>query len=154
MFMSLKLEQIDKKLLNELQFNFPITANPFAVIGERLGIAEAEILRRIRLLKEQGIIRRIGPTFEGSKLGYVNALVAMRVSPERLDQAGEFVSHYNEVTHNYARDHVYNLWFTLTCESQARMDEIIKEIKGNNGCSDLEILPAGKKFKINARFEL
>ena len=148
------MDALDKKIVNELQFNFPITVQPFAVIGERLGLAEAEVLKRIRAMKEQGIIRRIGPTFEGSKLGYVNALAAMRVPPELLDQAGEFISHYNEVTHDYARAHSYNLWFTLTCENQARLNEIIGEIRSNNGHYDLQLLPAGKKFKINARFEL
>ncbi|OGB90468.1 hypothetical protein A2625_00780 [candidate division WOR-1 bacterium RIFCSPHIGHO2_01_FULL_53_15] len=148
------MDATDKKLLNELQFNFPIDERPYLEIAERIGLSEAETIERIKVLKESNVIRRIGPTFEGSKLGYVNTLVAMKIPPKKLDEIGALVSRYDEVTHNYAREHEYNLWFTLTCENKARLDQIASEIKTKSGIGEIYLLPMTKKFKINARFEL
>lgn len=149
----MNIDPIDKKILNELQFNFPMVERPYEEIGQRVGLSEAETIKRVASLKENKIIRRIGPTFEGSKLGYVNTLVAMKVPEAELDKAGEFVAGYDEVTHDYSRDNEYNIWFTLTCANQSRLEAIISEIK-RNGYTNLYSLPALKKFKINARFEL
>ncbi|MBI5700490.1 Lrp/AsnC family transcriptional regulator [Candidatus Saganbacteria bacterium] len=148
------IDQIDKNILNELQFNFPIVEKPFKEIADRIGISEDEVLTRVSDLKKDYIIRRIGPTFEGSKLGYVNALVAAKAPEDKLDEIGQYVAGFEEVTHDYSRDHEFNLWFTLTCKSVERMDEIIAQIEKKYGDICVFLLPATKKFKINARFEL
>jgi DNA-binding Lrp family transcriptional regulator len=148
------LSPVDKKLLNELQFNFPLIAAPYAEIAARIGLSEEETLRRVEKLKKNKLIRRIGPTFEAGKLGYVNTLVAMKVPAAELDRAGDLVSRYEEVTHNYAREGEYNLWFTLTSANGERERSIISEIKSSLGCQNIHSLPTLKKFKINARFTL
>lgn len=152
--MKQEMGQTDKQILNELQFNFPITEKPFLEIANRIGISQEEILKRIKDLKDNKIIRRIGPTFEGSKLGYVNTLIAMKVPESKLDEIGQFVSSYDEVTHDYSRDNEYNLWFTLTCKDDQRLNEILSEIKERTGQNAIFSLPAVRKFKINARFKL
>ena len=148
------LDNTDKKILNELQFDFPLAEKPYAEIGQKTGLTEDEVIRRVEKLKQDNVIRRIGPTFEGTKLGYVNTLVALKVTPEGLDNVGNYISSFAEVTHNYSREGDYNLWFTLTCANLARMEAILSEIKNIPDCQELHSLPALKKFKINARFEL
>lgn len=148
------INEIDKKILNELQFDFPIVGKPFKEIADRIGISENDVIARVSSLKKENIIRRIGPTFEGSKLGYAATLVAVKAQEEKLDEIGGYVAGFEEVTHDYSRENEFNLWFTLTCKSVGRMDEIISQIKKKYGDICVYILPAVKKFKINARFEL
>ncbi len=115
------MDSTDKKLLNRIQSDFPVESRPFQALGEELEISEDEVIERIKSLKEQKIIRRLGGVFDSKKLGYQSTLIAMRVPPEKIEETAQVVSAYDGVTHNYERQDVYNLWFTLICESQERI---------------------------------
>jgi len=147
------MDALDRELLNIIQTDFPLDPTPYRTLGERLGIPESETLARVRGLVESGVIRRIGPSFDARRLGYVSTLVAMKVPSQRLDEVAELVGSYREVTHNYGRDHEYNLWFTLVCPGQAEIERIAGEIKSRTGITDLHLLPAERMFKIRVDFE-
>jgi DNA-binding Lrp family transcriptional regulator len=146
------MDEVDKKLLNAIQGTLPVVAEPYREVGERLGLSEDEVITRLSKLKEEGIIRRIGPTFETRRLGYSSTLVAMRVPEERLDEVGEHIAKYDEVTHNYSRSHYYNLWFTLTTESPKHLDALLERVKEETGTNEVFNLPCLHLFKINAKF--
>lgn len=148
------MDEIDKQLLNIAQTDFPIARRPYKLLGERLGIGEQEALRRVRRLLRSGVIRRIGPSFDSKKLGYVSTLVAAKVPEDRLDEVAAIVGSYPEVTHNYARDHEYNLWFTLICESEHRLRDVLDEIELRTGVAEMHSLPAEQTFKLKVDFEL
>jgi len=148
------MDEIDKRLLNIVQTDFPIARRPYEVLSGRLGISEQEALGRVRALAESGVIRRIGPSFDSRRLGHVSTLVAARVPKERLDEVAGLVSSFPEVTHNYGREFDYNLWFTLICESEARLGAVLEAIKSRTGLSDMRSLPAVRTFKIRVEFEL
>ncbi len=148
------MDTIDRRLINRIQRNFPVCSRPFKVLAEELGIPEAEIISRLERLKSAKIIRRLGAVFDSQKLGFSSTLIAMRVPEERLDKVAGIVNQYRGVTHNYQRPAKYNMWFTVTAESPARLDEIIGEIKTKTGITDLLNLPALRLFKINVDFQL
>jgi DNA-binding Lrp family transcriptional regulator len=148
------MDSIDKKLLNRIQSNFPVAPRPFQVLGEELGLSEAEVIQRIQSLKERKIIRRLGGVFDSKKLGYHSTLVAMRVPPEKIEETARIVSSYNGVTHNYEREDKFNLWFTLIAESKEKIEEIIAEIRQKTGISDILNLPAIRLYKIKVNFDL
>ena len=140
--------------LNLIQEDFPITAAPFAEVAARLGIGEAEVLDRIGRLKEEGIIRRIGAVFDLRKLGFASTLCAARVPEEKMAAFVMTVNACPGVTHNYRREHEYNVWFTLIAPGEEALAAALAEIKKKTEIDDILSLRAVRTFKINARFEI
>ena len=76
------MDEIDRNLLNAIQKEFPVASHPFREIGKRLGLSEKEVIVRLRALKEDGIIRRVGAVIDPRSLGWVSTLCAARVSED------------------------------------------------------------------------
>lgn len=148
------LNDFDKQLLNIVQSDIPLVSRPFAVLAERLGTDEATVIERLRFLRENGFIRRIGPFFDSSRLGYVSTLVALAVEPDELPAVAAAVNAYPGVTHNYEREGVYNLWFALLSPDMAAQERVLAAVGGLPGIKGLLNLPATKKYKVNVRFTL
>ena len=143
-----QIEQRDKELLNQLQESFPLCPRPFAELGKRLGISEEEALQRVKRLKKEGYIRRLGGVFDSPSLGFYSTLVAAKVTPDHLEEVAAYVNGFPGVTHNYQRDHVLNLWFTVTARSEEEVNGVLNEIRSLNGVENLLKLPAEKVYKI------
>jgi len=148
------MDDLDRKLLNLIQKGFPIVSEPYRKIGEDLGITEEEAFSRVKRLKEEGVIRRIGAVFEPGRLGFVSTLCAARVPRERLEAFVRTVNAFEGVTHNYERNHPYNVWFTVTAPSREEIGRFLRELRENTGISDILDLQAVNKFKVDATFEL
>jgi siroheme decarboxylase len=148
------MDEIDRRLLNLIQGDFPLTAEPFAEVARRIGIGADEVLERIGKLKETGVIRRIGAVFDLRKLGFASTLCAARVPEERLAAFVGTVNACPGVTHNYRRDDDYNVWFTLIAPGEGELAAILAGIRRETGIDDILSLRATRTFKINARFEV
>jgi len=148
------LDEVDRTILNEIQSHFPIDPKPYQVLAEKLGCSEAEVIRRVRRLKEHEVIRRIGANFNSRKLGYTSTLCAAKVPPERVDAFVGVVNSYRGVTHNYRRDHEYNIWFTLIAPSEEDLHRTIEEIAAATEVGEILSLPAERIFKIRVDFEM
>jgi len=148
------MDDTDRKILNRIQSNFPITSRPYLTIAEELGFEEYEVIHRLLQLKENGIIRRIGGNFFPEKLGFVSTLCAAKVPEDRIDAFAEAVNRYPGVTHNYQRDNSFNIWFTFIAPSMEEIEEKLEEISRNTGIEDIINLPATTVFKIKAHFDL
>jgi DNA-binding Lrp family transcriptional regulator len=146
-----ELDSLDKAILNEIQSHFPIATRPYAEVGSRVGAPEDEVIRRVQAMMDRGVIRRLGANFTSRKLGYTSTLCAAQVEPELLERFVEVVNRYPGVTHNYLRQHHFNVWFTLIAESAARLDQILQEISAASGVEVLS-LPAQEIFKIKVDF--
>lgn len=149
----MELDQLDKSLLDIIQTDFPLEPHPYAVLGDRLGITEEEAFQRIKALRENGVIRRLGANFQSSRIGFVSTLCAASVPPEKM---GEFVARVNRepgVTHNYERAHHYNIWFTLISPSTEKAKGTIASISEDTGISILN-LPAARLYKIRVDFPM
>ena len=148
------MDEIDKKILNILQKEFPLEEQPFLVVCQRCGISEDETIRRVQKMKEDGIIRRIGAVFDGAKLGRVSTLCAARVPEEKIESFIQIVNANKNVTHNYRRDHEYNIWFTVSAVTAEELEAFLKEVKEKTGIMDILDMRAVRTFKINASFDL
>ena len=147
------MDIVDKKLLDIIQTDFPINHKPYATLGNQLGISEIEALERVRMLKERKIIRRLGANFQSAKLGFRSTLCAAKVPEEQLDHFINIVNNYSGVTHNYLRQHVYNVWFTFIGSSWEKVEDTLAEITILTGIKILN-LPATKLFKIRVDFKM
>jgi len=151
---NIKLDQIDRSLVNLMQKDFPLTEEPFAELGSRLGLSEPEILHRVEQLRDKKITRILGPVFNSRALGYQSTLVAMRVPDERIEQAAQIITSHSGVGHNYQRDHQYNLWFTLAIQGDADLKEALREFDQQVHPEAMFELPALKLFKIRLFFDM
>lgn len=148
------MDEIDKKLLTLIQRELPMDKRPFQIIAESLSITEKEVLERIANLKREGLIRRIGGIFNSRELGYTSTLCAAKVPLSNLDDVAKVINSYDEITHNYIREGIYNMWFTVITYSQDNLYSIIEEIKLNTGLDEIISLPAVKLFKIKVALDL
>ncbi|MDH3963282.1 MAG: AsnC family transcriptional regulator [Deltaproteobacteria bacterium] len=149
-----QLDEMDRMILNEIQSHFPIEARPYQVLGEKLGCSEEEALQRVQDLKDREVIRRIGANCNSRKLGYTSTLCAAKVPFRLMERFVEVVNSYMGVTHNYRRDHDYNIWFTLIAPSEEKIERILREIIELTEVGEVISLPAERLFKIQVDFEV
>ncbi|MBI2252450.1 MAG: Lrp/AsnC family transcriptional regulator [Armatimonadetes bacterium] len=148
------LNKLEKEILNIIQQNFPISSNPYQILAKKLKITESKALEIIKKLIQKKIIRKIGPVFEPKKIGYQTTLIAMKIPPEKLKKVVELVNSFPQVTHNYGRNHIYNLWFTLNFTSRKELNKILNKIKEKTKIKEIYNLPALNFFKIKVNFKL
>ncbi|MFH1146474.1 MAG: AsnC family transcriptional regulator [Pseudomonadota bacterium] len=147
------MDDIDRLILNEIQTDFPLESRPFAVVAERVGLSEKDVLERIGQLRSSGIIRRLGANFDSRRLGYMTTLCGARVRPDRLNDFTRIVNSCEEVTHNYLRRHPFNVWFTFIAESEEAIEEGLRKITNKTGV-EVHQFPAVRLFKIKAEFRV
>jgi DNA-binding Lrp family transcriptional regulator len=148
------MDDTDRRILNRIQSNFPVTPRPYESIGQDLNLAETDVIARVRRLKEIGIIRRIGGNFSPEKLGFVSTLCAASVPEEALEVFAATVNSYPGVTHNYMRENHFNVWFTFIAPSMEEIEANLAAIAAETGVHDILNLPATRVFKIRAKFDV
>ncbi len=146
------LSQLQKKLLNDFQQDFPLSPTPYAEIAKTLGVSEQEVLSALQELKQLDFISRIGPVFPPNSLGN-SMLVAMSVPEEQLQTVAEIINQFQEVNHNYHRENRFNLWFVLIGNNQNHLHAVISEIESETGFPAMR-LPMIANYFINLGFEL
>ncbi|MDP9293438.1 MAG: AsnC family transcriptional regulator [Actinomycetota bacterium] len=153
---AIPLDDVDKHLLNLMQGSFELVTRPFAHVGRLAGLDEAEVLSRVQRLLDGRIIREITPIFDTRALGYSSMLVAAKVDPEHPHRAAQFINSHPGVTHNYLRDHDFNLWFTLATEpgSTLGLDGTLEVMAQRTGAQSIRQLPTLKLFKIRMDLEM
>jgi len=148
------IDDINRAILNSIQSDFPLAPRPYLAIAEDLGLTEDDVLHRLKRLKEEGIIRRIGGNFVPEKLGFISTLCAARVPEDKIDLFAASVNRYPGVTHNYQRNNEFNIWFTFIAPSMDEIYQNLDKIRLETGINDIINLPATKVFKIKAQFDL
>lgn len=148
------MDQIDKEIINHIQSDFPISKRPYKYIALNLGLEEDEVIKRVKSLKEDDIIRRIGGNFHPEKLGFHSTLCAAIVPVDKIDEFAKKVNSYTGVTHNYVRKNRFNVWFTFIAPSREEIRKNLEEIKASTGVETILNLPATDVFKIRAKFRV
>jgi len=148
------MDERDRRLLNTIQKEFPVVSHPFREIGKRLGLSEEEVITRLRSLKDEGIIRRIGAVIDPRSLGWVSTLCAARVPEDEIESFVGATNRLSGVTHNYERKAYYNIWFTLTAPSWEEVEKILKDLSRETGIEEIVHLPAKEVFKVRVQFDL
>jgi DNA-binding Lrp family transcriptional regulator len=150
------LDELDKRLLNLLQGSFPIAPRPYSAVADLAGVTEEEVLTRTKRLLDERIIREVTPIFDTRVLGYSSMLVAARVDPENPWRAAKIINEHPGVSHNYLRDHDFNIWFTIATEPGSRLgvDGTLEVLQRLTGAQSVRQLPTLRLFKIRMDLEM
>jgi DNA-binding Lrp family transcriptional regulator len=145
-----RIDDVDAALIDGFQSGFPIRERPFDAVGEQLGIPADRALERVEKLREDGIFRRFGAVLNPPVIGS-STLAAVSAPEDRFDEIAAVINDYQQVNHNYARDHEWNMWFVVTAGSRERRDDILADIESRTGCSVL-VLPMLTDYYIDLEF--
>ena len=150
------LDDVDRKLLNLMQGSFPIAPRPYRHVAELGGVSETEVMSRVQRLLEKRIIRQVTPIFDTRALGYSSMLVAAKVDPEHPHRAAQIINEHPGVSHNYLRNHEFNLWFTIATEPDSKLglDGTLEVLARESGAESVRQLPTLKLFKIRMDLEM
>ena len=149
-----ELSDLDRELLNALQWDFPLDARPYDSLARRLGVGERDVLERIASVKSAGVLRQLSAIFDTRALGYSSSLVAARIDPERIDEAAAAVSTHPGVSHNYKRNHVYNLWYTLAVPPGDSLDAHLDVLHRESGALATRKLATLRLYKIGVKLDM
>ena len=154
--MNVTTDPIDATLLGCLQETLPFVPKPFEELGRRCNLSENEVITRISALKEQKVIRQISAIFDTRSLGYASSLVAARIPEEKLDEAVAVINSHPGVSHNYLRNHDFNLWYTIAIPptSKLGLEGTADLLHRLSGAETTRLLPTLKLFKIGVRFDV
>jgi DNA-binding Lrp family transcriptional regulator len=150
------LDDLDRRLLNLMQGSFPLEPRPYLAVATAAQCSEEEVLARVRRLLEQRIIRQVTPIYDTRALGYGSMLVAAKVDPEHPWAAAKIVNSHPGVSHNYLRNHEFNMWFTIAVERDSRLglDGTLEVLAALTGAESIRQLPTLKLFKIRMDLEM
>ncbi len=148
------MDELDRKLITEIQHGFPLVERPFLALAETFGTTEGDVIERIARLKRERKLFRLGANFDPRKLGYESALVAAVVRPEHFEAVVEAVRRHPGVTHNYEREDRFNMWFTLIEPSFATRARTLDGFASMEGVERIICLPVMELFKLKVDFDL
>lgn len=144
----------ENRLAKLAQAGVPLVPRPFHALGETLGVSEEAVLSQMRAWTEDGRLREISAVIEGSGVGYESALVAGAIPASDVDRVADIISAHPTVTHNYLRDHAYNLWFTIAVPHEIGLDAAIEALAEQAGVDRFHPLRRTHTFKIGVNFDL
>jgi len=147
------MDELDRRIINQLQGGFPVCERPFREVAENLGATESELITRIRCMLDDGLLTRFGPLFHAENMGGALSLCAMTVPAENFDEVVEQVNAFPEVAHNYQRDHEMNMWFVLATETPDQLDECLQQIENTTGIPVFN-LPKKEEFYVGLHFKV
>ncbi len=141
------LDKLDRALINLLQHGLPVCENPFAQVAQEVASNESEVIERINNLLAHKVLSRFGPMFDAACLGGAFTLAAIAVPEERFDEVTEIVNSFEQIAHNYKRDHQFNMWFVIATELKEEIAEVVKAIEAKTQLSVLNV-PKEEEFYV------
>ena len=148
------MDEYDKELLNEIQWTFPLVSRPFDAIAEKFNTSSNLVKERLIELKKIGVLRQLSAIFDTRKLGYTSSLVAMEIEDDKLEYVANQINRHPGVSHNYERDHQFNLWFTLAVPPGSDLKEELKKFDVLKGIKKVRMLPTLQLFKIGVKLDM
>jgi DNA-binding Lrp family transcriptional regulator len=149
-----EMDALDREILNQLQSSFPLVSRPYLAVAEKVGCSEEEVMARLKRLHQAEVLRQTSAIFDTRSLGYKSTLVAMRFAPDKVDQGAEVINTHPGVSHNYLRNHEYNLWFTIAVAAEVNLQTEIYGLGEKAGAEETLILPTLRLFKIGVNFDM
>jgi len=148
------MDESDKELLNEIQWTFPLVTRPFDAIAKKFNTTPDDIKNRLNTLKETGVLRQLSAIFDTRKLGYTSSLVAMEIEDDQLENVANQINRHPGVSHNYERDHQFNLWFTLAVPPGSDLKDELDKFNVLKGIKKVRMLPTLQLFKIGVKLDM
>jgi len=149
-----ELEEKTQLLLNVMQDEVPLVDRPYKALGEKIGLSESEVVDRVRKLKEDRILRQVSTIFDTRSLGYQSSLVAAKAPPGRADEVAEILNQHPGVSHNYARKHDFNIWFTIAVPGNSNLQAHVDLLQEMSGAVSIRLLPTLRLFKIGMKLDM
>lgn len=146
------MDALDRNIINTLQHDFPVCDRPFAQLATTLNSTEDELIHRVQSMLDDGLLTRFGPMYNAVHMGGALSLCAMKVPEDRFDEVTEQVNAFEEVAHNYQREHEMNMWFVLATETQQDLNNTIKNIEKVTGIKVYN-MPKEKEFFVGLHFK-
>jgi DNA-binding Lrp family transcriptional regulator len=142
-----------QEILSRIQKKFPLVPKPFKVIADELNMSEDEVLAILQEEKKKNIIRQTSAIFDTKRLGYKSSLVAFKIAPEKISAAVKIINSHPGISHNYERNHDFNIWFTLAVapDSKLGLEKTLEILAELTGAEDYIMLPTLKLFKISVK---
>jgi DNA-binding Lrp family transcriptional regulator len=153
---AIPLDDTDRRLMNLMQSDFPLDPEPYAKLAAAAELPVDELMRRTQRLLDGRIIREITPIFDTRALGYSSMLVAAKVDSEYPHRPAKIINSHPGVSHNYLRDHEFNLWFTIATPPDSRLglEGTLEVLQRLTGAESIRQLPTLTMFKINMNLEM
>jgi len=148
------MDELDKEILNEIQWTFPLTERPYHAIAEKFGLPPEAVMDRLRQMKRSGVLRQLSAIFDTRRLGYKSSLVAMDVEPDKLEHVAGQINRHPGVSHNYEREHEFNLWFTLATPPGSDLKTELDKFSKLSGIRRVRMLPTIRLFKIGVKLDM
>ena len=148
------MDDLDKELLNEIQWTFPLVTRPFDEIAKKFHVSSDLVKSRLLHLKEVGVLRQLSAIFDTRKLGYTSSLVAMEIDDDKLEFVANQINRHPGVSHNYERDHQFNLWFTLAVPPGSDLKSELDKFNVLKGIKKVRMLPTLQLFKIGVKLDM
>ncbi len=145
---TVELTELEKKLINLLQHGLPVCERPFAQIAEEVGSTEQAVIECLNNLRSEKVLTRFGPMFDAASLGGAFTLAALAVPEEDFDSVTEQVNSFDQIAHNYRRDHDFNMWFVIATESAEEIERVVQAIEKKTGLKVLNV-PKLREFYVN-----
>jgi len=148
------MDELDKEILNEIQWTFPLTEKPYHAIAEKFGLSPEVVMGRLKQMKRSGVLRQLSAIFDTRKLGYKSSLVAMEIEPDKLERVAGQINRHPGVSHNYEREHEFNLWFTLATPPGSDLKTELDKFSRLSGIRRVRMLPTIRLFKIGVKLDM
>jgi len=148
------MDKLDTEILNEIQWKFPLVAKPFDEIAKKFEISSDEVKSRLTQLKRKGVLRQLSAIFDTRKLGYTSSLVAMEIESDKLERVAHQINKHPGVSHNYEREHQFNLWFTLAVPPGSDLEKELGKFSKLDGIKKTRMLPTLQLFKIGVKLDM
>jgi len=147
------LSDTDRAIVNRLQDGLPITDRPFEQVASELGLSEGVLMKRLQAMLDDGALSRFGPMYHAERLGGAFCLAALSAPEERFDEVARAVNAFEEVAHNYRREHELNMWFVLATDDPGRIPSVIAEIEQATGLK-VHDFPKLDEYYVRLRLDL
>jgi len=148
------MDKLDTEILNEIQWTFPLVVKPFDEIAKKFEISPDEVKEKLIQLKRKGVLRQLSAIFDTRKLGYTSSLVAMEIEPDKLEHVAHQINKHPGVSHNYEREHEFNLWFTLAVPPGTDLEKELEKFSKLDGIKKTRMLPTLQLFKIGVKLDM
>ena len=148
------MDDLDKEILNEIQWTFPLVPQPYHEIAKKFDVSVDVIKERLVNLKKIGVLRQLSAIFDTRKLGYKSSLVAMEIESDKLEYVANQINRHPGVSHNYERNHQFNLWFTLAVPPGSDLKSEVEKFKKIPGILKVRMLPTIQLFKIGVKLDM
>ena len=142
---------VERAVINRLQTGLPLVHSPYSAVADELGMTEEMVLNTLQNLLDRRILTRFGPMFHAGEMGGGLTLAAMRIPEQDFDSITAKVNEFDEVAHNYRREHELNMWFVLATEAPDDIDRVITGIESATGYPVYN-MPKEEEFHVHLHF--